>query len=212
MTFLEIKNKLTDLKARRTLLGDQLVAEKQKHEQWKTQHERALKARALIQQTAFKTQKNIEGRITRLVTPALLGVLEDDPHEFLCEFVLRRNSTECDLYFVKNGQKMRTMNSTGGGAIGIASLAARPAFATFRPSRRIIISDEPLVGLSDSYHLNASKMLKMILKTKDKAGRPIIEQMIMVTHLDKLASEADNVIDIVEADKQSKRKRTLKRE
>jgi hypothetical protein len=212
MNFSDIKNKLVDLKARRSLLAEELSGEQQKHIEWKTKHETALKARTLIQQTALKTQKNIEGRITRLVTPALLGVLEDDPHEFLCEFVLRRNSTECDLYFVKNGQRMRTMNSTGGGAIGIASLAARPAFATFRPSRRIIISDEPLVGLSDSYHLNASKMLKMILGTKDKSGRPIIEQMIMVTHLDKLAAEADNVIDIVEARKNSKPKRSFKRE
>ena len=197
---------LTRHTERRALLTEELEATKVLANKWGRRAEKSKLARIAIQTIAQQTQKNVEKRISSLISLALQAVIYDKSYSFEVEFVQRRNRTECDLYLVENGVRINPMNATGGGCIDIVKFAAAVAFSTFKPSRRIFIADEPFRNLSEKYHTAASKMMKMLSETKDKSGRQIMEQFVIISHMEKINNSADNLIDIAEVKKEASQK------
>ncbi len=104
--------------------------------------------------------------------------------------VQRRNKTECDLYFERDGNKMDPLSASGGGAVDVASFALRVAsWSMQRPrSRNTMILDEPLRFLSADHQEQASVMIKEI---SQKLGI----QFIIITHESILASYADKIFE-----------------
>ena len=143
-----------------------------------------LEVRALFQKAAQDTQQKLEFHISNLVSTALAAVF-DDPYTFQLEFVQKRNKTEAELWFVRNDEKMKPIDASGGGAVDVASFALRIAFWSLtKKTRPLIILDEPFKHLSSDLQNRASDMLKML---SENLGL----QIILVSHIDQLISTAD---------------------
>jgi DNA repair exonuclease SbcCD ATPase subunit len=148
------------------------------------------KAREIVREVGMKTQQQLQYHISDITSLALESIF-DDPYELKVEFVERRNKTECDLLFVKNGEAMKPINSSGGGTVDVASFALRIAsWSMERPhTRNVIMLDEPLRFLSVDLQERASRMIKEL---SNKLGL----QFIIVTHEEELAVYADKEFNV----------------
>jgi DNA repair exonuclease SbcCD ATPase subunit len=187
--FYDIKKKVNLLAAKKELLEEQLAKKKGELAYYTQRHEASQKARILLQEIATVTQKKVEQRISQLVTMALEAVFPD-PYKFVLEFVPKRNQTECLLWFEKNGERMKPIDSSGGGAVDVASFALRVAFLSIdKKSRRVVICDEPFRFVSRNYLHRCGEMIRTLSEKRDI-------QFIIVTHLKELIESADKVFDI----------------
>ncbi len=148
------------------------------------------KARELIRLAGVKTQELLSFHIGEIASLALDAVF-DDPYKLEVEFIQRRNKTECDLYFTRDGNRVDPMDASGGGAVDVAAFALRVAsWSMMHPKlRNTIILDEPMKDLSEDMQDKASLMLKEISK---KLGI----QFIIVTHKNQLTAYADRIFKV----------------
>lgn len=150
------------------------------------------KARIIIQNVALEIQQALEYRISHLVSLALASVFEE-PYQFHMEFVTRRNQSECDMFFVKNGNQCEPMDSSGGGALDIAALALRMAIWSIKKTRALQILDEPCRFLSRGMQIKASQMIKTL---SEQMGI----QVLMVSHIPEMIESADRVFKATQCD------------
>jgi len=146
-------------------------------------------ARIIFQKAAQVTQSQLSSQISNIVTSALAAVF-NDPYEFKVDFVKRRNVTECDLLFERNGKEKSPLNSCGYGAADIASLALRVAYWKLGNTRNVLILDEPLRNLSKEKQPKASMMISQLSKMKGNL------QFIIVTHNSALMESADKCFTV----------------
>jgi len=146
-------------------------------------------AKEIIRAVGLKTQEQLQFSIGDITTLALEAVF-NDPYELKVEFVQRRNRTECDLLFVRDGMVVDPLSASGGGTIDVAAFALRIAsWSMSNPrTRNTIILDEPLRFLSADCQERASAMIKEL---SQRLGL----QFIIVTHNDILTSYADKVFE-----------------
>jgi DNA repair exonuclease SbcCD ATPase subunit len=147
-------------------------------------------AREIIRTVGQKTQSELTFHIKDIVSLALDSVF-DSPYSFGIDFVQRRQKTECDLYFERDGNKIDPMTASGVGAVDIASFALRIAsWSMARPrTRNVIILDEPFRFLSENYQEQAGMMVKEI---SNKLGI----QFLIISHNETLASNADKTFNV----------------
>lgn len=180
-------NKLSEYivsqKAERNMLQKQLSNIEQQLIELKENYEASLKARALIQDVGKQTQQQLEYHISSIVTTAIMSVFEEDI-EFKVEFVERRGKTECDFWFVKDGEKMNPVFSSGGGLLDITSFALRISFWHLNQNRNVMIFDEPMRFLSKELVPKAVEMVRML---SEKLGI----QFIIVSHIEDFVEGAD---------------------
>lgn len=146
--------------------------------------------RSIFQLAAQVTQTQLSEKVSNIVSSALEAVFPD-PYKFKIDFVKRRNTTECDLLFEKNGNTRNPLKACGFGAADITSLALRVAYWKLNSNNRnTLILDEPTRALSKDKQIFAS----MLLKSLSKIGKGV--QFIIVTHHKELADSADRVFQI----------------
>jgi DNA repair exonuclease SbcCD ATPase subunit len=147
-------------------------------------------AREIIKSVGLSTQKQLQFHISDITSLALEAVFAD-PYALQVEFVERRNKTECDLYFVRDGNQVDPLSASGGGVVDVAAFALRIASWSMQHphSRNTIIMDEPLRFLSADHQEKASQMIKEISK---RLGI----QFIVITHNDTLAAFADKTFQV----------------
>ena len=159
-----------------------------------TEHKRSLRrheqAREIIREVALKTMSQISFHISDITSLALEAVF-DNPYRLVTDFVQRRNKTECDLYFERDGNRVDPLSASGVGAVDIASFALRIAsWSMNRPhSRNVIILDEPFKCLSDNYQEKASQMVKEL-------SEKLNLQFIIISHNQTLANAADRTFEV----------------
>ena len=125
------------------------------------------KSRNIINIVAKQTQEQFSLKISDLVSSALESVF-DNPYTFHAEFINRRNRTECDLYFMRDGYKRSPMDASGGGVVNVASSALRIGLLMLSRYRKVLILDEPTKDLhSKKLKKRMSNFLKEVTK---KAG------------------------------------------
>jgi len=185
-----LRNHIEQLKGQRSQINrsiTQLTNDTQEHKRDLRRHEQA---REVIREVGLKTQQQLSFHISDIASLALDAVF-DDPYELLAEFVQRRNKTECDLFFVRDNERMDPLSASGGGAVDVAAFALRIAsWSMQRPkSRSTIILDEPMRFLSVDHQEKASAMIKQI---SERLGI----QFIIITHEPTLALAADKVFEI----------------
>lgn len=186
-----VKMYLSEQEGRRKLF----VEEKEKLEKEKIKlsekMDNLLKARSVVQIVAEQTQKKLEYHISNLVSMALASVFPE-PYIFNLRFVQKRNKTEAELVFTKNGNETDDiLNSGGGGVADIASIALRISLWSIKKTRPTLILDESLKFLhSPEYQEKASQMLKEV---SQKLGL----QIIMVSDQRNILEYADKVISVV---------------
>ena len=184
----EIKNaekKFIKDRATQTYLNDNLKSQQAVLKDQKAQGDNLTEARALMMAAAQATQKNLEFHINSLVSMALASVFEEEPYQFQLEFVQKRGKTEADVWFVRNGEKMKPIDAAGGGAVDVADLAARIAFWSLtKKTRPFFLLDEPMRNLNEGRQERALDMLKMLSEKSNI-------QIVMVSHIKKLIIGAD---------------------
>ena len=147
----------------------------------------AEKAKEVIREVGIRTQQQIQYHISDVTSLAMQAVFPD-PYTLEVEFIQRRNKTECDIYFARNGNRVDPLNASGGGVVDVASLALRVAsWSLMSPrTRGTIIQDEPMRFVSSDLQERAGEMVAEISK---KLGL----QFIMITHEESLTIHADKV-------------------
>jgi len=133
---------LTEKKVRRDVKTDMLKSKREEYEEEMVYLEHLQIARSLIQRASVLTQEKLSHHIGELVTLAMQSVF-DDPYSFAANFVNRRNTTECDLVFTKNGKEYKPLDSCGYGAADVSSFALRITFWSLGNKRPTITWDEP---------------------------------------------------------------------
>lgn len=148
---------------------------------------------SFLQFIAKETQQNIEKRLSEIVTSALQTVYPEEDYEFKIKFVEKRNSTECQLLFAKDGDEFRPLEESGGGPIDIAALALLVSFIKLEKKRPLIITDEPFKNVSKQKLPIAVQLLKNICEKLDF-------QIIMVTHFDEIIKFSDKSFKVVKGE------------
>jgi DNA repair exonuclease SbcCD ATPase subunit len=185
----EARQKLNEELAERKLLKVRLKEEQNKLKELDKKSKSLEKVRFVFQEAGTKTQQRIENHISQIVSTALASIW-DDPYEFELEFVIKRGKTEADLWFVRNDSKLSPMDTAGGGAIDVASMALRiAAWSINKNTRPIIILDEPFKNLSENLQDRAADMLRMLSEKLDL-------QIIMVSHINKLVKDSDKIVKV----------------
>lgn len=185
----DYRSRVDKMLAQKSLLLSQFDQAKLTLDSRKLRLHYAEEALVVAQAAANMTQKHLEFHISNLVSTALAAVFPD-PYIFGVEFVTRRGTSECDMYFEKGGKRMSPMESSGYGAVDIASLALRVAFWSMHTKASpVLILDEPTRNLSLSLHDRASEMIKTL---SDKLGI----QFIIVSHSESLTTYADKTFKV----------------
>lgn len=169
----------------KSYLEDQLANLRAAQASAKQSQQDADLAKQVVLEVAQKTQANIGGRISDLVSLALAAVF-DDPYRLRIDFVQRRGVTEADLFFARGDHLADPMTACGGGTIDIASFALRLAVWTLSRSRPLFILDEPFRNLSLDRQAKAGLMLQQL-------SRRLGLQIVMVSHNPEIISGADKV-------------------
>ncbi len=157
-------DRIQQLRGRQEEKQKQLDTAKLQVRQLRRDYRLSEQAQIIIQQVAKTTQKNLEYQISNIVSLALATVF-DDPYEFEMEFVVRRNKTECDLWFKRNDERIKPIEDAGLGAVNVACFALKiAAWKISQPrSRNIMIFDEPFIRLKGrEANLRALKLAKTI--------------------------------------------------
>jgi len=184
-----LRNHLEQQKGQKSQIEQNIVSLKQSVKEKQRDQRKHEQAREVILEVGLKTQQQLSFHISDITSLALDAVF-NDPYKLVTEFVERRNKTECDLYFERDGSKVDPLTASGGGAVDVAAFALRVAsWSMQRPrSRNTMVLDEPLRFLSADHQEQASVMIKEI---SQKLGI----QFIIITHEPILASYADKIFE-----------------
>ena len=192
-----IRNRLNIERGKQIRIAGEIEKLTDREKETRREIRRYEQAREIIRAVGLKTQEQLQYHISDITSMALEAVF-DDPYELLVEFVQRRNKTECDLLFQRDGNTMDPMGSSGVGSIDVASLALRVvAWSMQSPrTRNTIILDEPFRNLSVDNQERASQMLKEL---SEKLGL----QLLIVTHSHTLTESADRIFSVRKRNRKS---------
>lgn len=195
MTISEIRSKLDKIKGKREEVQSTISILSEEIENKKKELYRHEKAREIIREVGAKTQQQLQYHISEITSLALESVFED-PYELAVEFVQRRNKTECDLYFVRDKNKIDPMSASGVGAVDVASFALRIASWSMQNphTRPVILLDEPFKHLKGNEH--NKRVLQMIKEISHKLGIQIIMVSDERIPREDIIEEADKVYEI----------------
>jgi hypothetical protein len=182
---------LIEAKADRNRYKKSLLDYQTKKKEQEQRDDFAQKARIIIQEVASQTQKHIEIQISTLVSSCLAAIFPE-PYEFQLRFVKRRNKTEADLVFIKNGKESDDILFVGGG--GVADVAANIAFPlaiwSIKKTRNTMLLDEPSKFIhSPEYQERASQLIKEV---SDKLKL----QFIIISDQSSMTKNADKVFKV----------------
>lgn len=154
----------------------------------KKENEAAIEAQKITQMVAETIQQEAHNQIAGVVSQCLSSVF-DDPYEFKIKFERARGKTEAHLIFVRDGEEINPIDSSGGGVVDVAAFALRISclMLTRPPRRRVVVLDEPFRFVSQKYRGGVRTMLTELSKDLNI-------QFIMITHIKELA--IGKVIDI----------------
>lgn len=181
------RERINKLKTEREVLLKEVAEKRAEIKKLKESYEDLLTARTVIQAASKRTQDRLVTRLEKTVTAALRSIPFKDTYDFKIEFVTRRNVSECDLLFEKGGKQMHPLDSSGYGAVDVASFALRVAYLGLQDGvRKTLILDEPFKNVSKDLH---GLVAELVHELSEKHG----VQIIMSTHEKDLISGADRI-------------------
>lgn len=158
----QLREKVNEIKAEKRIYSTQLVEKEVEREAAIMYGVDCIESRAIIQAVAENTQGLMVKYFCNLISPIIRAIWEDD-RSFGMEFVQKRNTTECNIWIEKDGNRAGIFDG-GGGLANIVSLGCRLAFfALEKKTRKLMFLDEPFSALnSASYQQRISDTLKEI--------------------------------------------------
>jgi DNA repair exonuclease SbcCD ATPase subunit len=190
MNYQELKSHYDELVGQKNQIEKDLQKYKDSYTDSKRELRKYEQAKEIVKKVSIQTQQQLQYHIGDITSLALESVFED-PYKLEINFEERRNKTECDIFFVREGEKIDPLLASGGGAVDIAAFALRIASWSLQidKSRNIIILDEPMKNISEEYKEKVSQMIKDVSKKLNI-------QFIIITHEPKLTNYADRVFEI----------------
>lgn len=197
MTTKEIRTYLDKEKGKQQQIAETLSSTSEALKEKKRELRRYEQAKEVIKEVGLKTQQQLQFHISDVASLAL-GAVFDNPYELIAEFIVKKNKTECDLYFTRDGDRIDPMDASGGGAVDIAAFALRIASWSMQipHSNNVIVLDEPMKNLSPEFKEKGSIMLKEVSK---RLGI----QFIIINHEPILTEHADKVFKVSLRNKRS---------
>jgi DNA repair exonuclease SbcCD ATPase subunit len=192
MNLQQIRNNLEQRKGQKIQIEKSIQILSNSLKEKKKDLRRHEQAREIIREVGLKTQQQLQFHISNITSLALEAVF-DNPYQLEVEFVQRRNKTECDLYFVRNKNRVDPLNSAGIGAVDVAAFALRIASWSMQTprSRNTLILDEPFKHLRGEKE--NERVFQMIKNISEKLGIQIImigdvkvSKDVMLQYADKL--------------------------
>ncbi|KKK64526.1 hypothetical protein LCGC14_2983310, partial [marine sediment metagenome] len=126
----DIRNQLERRKGKRDQIEISITNLSEKLSTTKRDLHRHEEAREILRAVGLETQRALQFHISDITSLALEAVFSESPtgpYELVAEFIQRRNKTECDLYFSRQGSRVDPLDASGGGAVDVASFALRIA-------------------------------------------------------------------------------------
>lgn len=198
MSLQDVANRLRRKEGQRDQLQSMLKSEQDNLSELQDTLANQEQAQAAIQTVAQQTQQQLEYHVSELVTLAMKAVFTD-PYEVELEFVQKRSKTECEIWFVRDGERMKPLSAAGGGAVDVAALALRLSLWCLRQprTRPVVLLDEPLRFLSVDLQEKASIILREL---SNRLGL----QLIIVTHEEELQAAAHRTFRVTKSGATSK--------
>ena len=174
------RDKVHGLTAQRDAAKSALAHCRARVQQAEDHYYAAEEAQQVVQAVAETVQEQAHDRIAGVVSRALATVFEQ-PYEFVIEFERSRGRTEARLRFVRDGQSVSPIDSSGGGVVDVAAFALRVSCMMLkRPAaRRVLVLDEPFRFVSANYRPRVAAMLQGL-------AEDLSMQVVMVTHFAEL--------------------------
>jgi DNA repair exonuclease SbcCD ATPase subunit len=190
-----LRNKLERQKGKKQEIENSVTTLQIDLQEKKRDLRRHEQAREIIKEVGQKTQSQLSLHISDITSMALEAVFPD-PYELQVEFVQRRNKTECDLKFVRDGNALDPMKDSGVGATDVAAFALRIASWSMQipHTTPVLLLDEPFKHLKGVEH--NKRVLNMIKEISKRMGI----QMLMISDeripREDIIEAADRVFEV----------------
>lgn len=188
MNMAQYRDKITRLKGRKEFIQAKIEQRKQAKIDLEKRLKIISKAQDFIQVVAVETQNKVKFHIEKIIQMAL-DICFPGEYQFLLEFKVNSNKTECRLIFLKDDQEEDIMCESGGGLIDIVAFTFRVALWSLGDTRAVLLLDEPFSALSRDLHNKAGLILQEL-------SRELKIQVIMSTHNSDMADYADRVFKV----------------
>jgi hypothetical protein len=203
MNVQELRNKLEREKGKRIEVESTIFNLETEIQEKKRELRKHEQAREIVREVGQRTQEQLSVHISDIASMALDAVFPE-PYELMIEFVPRRNKTECDIYFMRDDNKVKPLEASGIGAVDVAAFALRIASWSMQlpHTRPLILLDEPFK------HLKGVEPNKQVLGMIHEISRKMGIQIITVSDeripREDIVEAADKVFEIVIKNKISK--------
>jgi len=198
-----LRNSLERLKGQKNQIQKNISSLKIEIKEKKRDLHKHEQAREIIREVGLKTQEQLSVHISDITSLALESVFPE-PYSLEVDFVQRRNKTECDLSFNRDGNIVNPKTASGVGAVDVAAFALRVASWTMQVPHTspIILLDEPfkhLKGVEPN-----KRVLEMIKEISKRIGMQIITVSDERIPREDIIETADKVFEISIKNKISK--------
>lgn len=199
----KLRNGLEQRKGRRDSIETRIKDTKSLIRKHKLRKINIEKAGIIIQTVAKQTQMELSYRISEPVSLALGTIFDGESYSLKLEFPYRRNQTECDVYFEKEGELFEPMLEGSGGMIDVAGLALRASILKLHHPKPmgLLILDETFKHTNISRHDSAGRFLQEISKKLNI-------QILLTTHSNVLAEYANRKFKVSKTNGMSNIKET----
>jgi len=187
MTYKELRDKISNLKGQQEAVESQIQNMEETLDAVALSIDGLTKAREFFQFQADVVQKEVVDTISNLISMAQADIFPD-PYACVIETGIKRNATEANILFEKDGLKLEPKDSVGGGPIDVASFAGRVAFVHLSGDSKVIVGDEPFKFVSRDLLDRCPEMLKTLTS--------LGHQFILISHLPEVIEAADTIIEI----------------
>jgi len=192
----ELKTKVAEAAGRRSVYEAQKAEALDNRKEAMRQKRLCEAAMTIVTTVGESLQQRISTRLSSVASHALRSVFPD-PYRVVIEFTpTARGTIDATIQFERAGQRFKPVLPSGqllagGGPVEVAAWGLRVAlWGQLRPRPRpIMLMDEPFRFLQEDLHPVAGEVLREIA---EQAG----VQFIMVTHSQKLAEAANNVVEV----------------
>lgn len=203
MKIQNLRNKIEQLKGQRSQIVKSIQTIKGELKQKRKDLVHHEQAREIIKEVGIQTQNKLRYHISDITSLALESVFPN-PYELAVEFIQKNNKTECELSFVRDGEKFKPKDDSGVGSIDVAAFSLMVASWSMQTPRsdNVIILDEPFKHLKGrDANLNVLKMIQTVSK---KLGLQIIMVSDERISREDIIDNADRVFEISMINKRSK--------
>jgi DNA repair exonuclease SbcCD ATPase subunit len=141
----------------------------------------------IIQTVAQQTQQKIEYHISNLITSCIKNLGKN--YNFICNFVVRREKTECDMYLTNSeGERLDPYDEVGGSIVQVIDFALRCSLWSLQKNEvnDFLFLDEPFSGVKKNLYKKLSNILKEVSNKRNL-------QLIIISHDNELAELGDRV-------------------